>query len=188
LLFNSLACSGMTPTKEELIVADLVIMNIPYKQGIAILNYTRSLVSSGKFQFDEDIREKVHEVKEGRVRAFLLEQGYTEPENHSVPRDMLVEKGLKARELGGHAQYLVWEEKERRAKRIEDFPKRQWWIFEPLKVMISWIIVGGLGLISGYLIGHDTVQSTIKAPLNKGQTIISSPPRSKASNKQDTLK
>jgi len=178
----------MTPTKEELVAADLVIMNMPYKTGISIQSYINGLIGSGKFQFEDDIRQKIHQVNERNVRVFLLEQGYTEPVNHSIPSDMLVEKGLKARQLGGHAQYLAWQTEQDKKAQFEDFPKKHWLKMEIIKNIANWVIGPIVGLVIGYLIGHHTAQSNSQPPLKQGQTIISAPPSSKTLNKRDTLK
>jgi hypothetical protein len=178
----------MTPTKEELVAADLVIMNMPYKTGISILSYINGLISSGKFQFDDDVRETIHQVNERNVRAFLLEQGYTDPVDHSIPRDMLVEKGLQAKKLGGHAQYVEWEKEKERRQEIEDIPKKKWLMFEIIKAIINWVVGPIVGLIIGYLIGHHTAQSGSLLPRKQGQTIISIPRPSKTLNKLDTSK
>ena len=129
--------------KEELVLVDMVLAKLPYQQAINILPFIDGLPRSGNFQFEEDVRLKIYDVNARIIRTFLLEQGYTEPVNHSIPSDKLIEKGKKAKELGGHEKYLEWvrkeevakEKREREQNRIS-FPQRYWWLF----AVGGWII------------------------------------------------
>jgi hypothetical protein len=108
----------------------------------------------------EEIRADVPNISERSIRKFLLEQEYIEPVNHSIPSDELVAKGKKAADLGGHGPYLEWEKAEKRKKYLEDFPKKKWYVYEPVKTVVSWAIVALVSGMVGYFIGQRNASSS----------------------------
>ena len=105
--------------------------------------------------FDSDTFPRLAQICNGYPtgpRDFLLDEDYLECVNSNIPTDKLTEKGKKAKDLGGHLKYKEWETEEKRKKRIEDFPKRRWWIYEPLKAIAILILTNGLTAFATYMI------------------------------------
>lgn len=143
-------------SEEELALADLIIEKCPIKNQFSVSGFMNSnILVSKRDVYGEELYFKIATLANSRsssVRTFLLQQKYLETTNHSIPYDILSDKGEKARELGGHENYKKWEAEQERLKKIQDFPKNKWFIYEPLKYILP--------LIIGWLIGHFTCNNT----------------------------
>jgi len=139
-------------TEAESIVADIIIEKCPERLQFSLSGFMSGNLLLGKQDiYEEEIYKEIVQIVNSRnsvIRTFLLKEEYFETTNHSIPYDILTKKGEKAKELGGHKNYKEWEAEQERKKAIEDFPKKKWYISEPLKYLIS--------LIIGVLIGHFT--------------------------------
>jgi len=136
-------------TKEELIIADLILKKMPFNQAVNFHPFVEGQLNMEAHNLDVEVRLNLQSINTRRIRTFLLEEGYIDPVNHVIPSDKLNEKGKQARDLGGHAQYKEWEKKKKRKERIEDFPKKKWYYYEPVRIIAGVII----GLLIGYAWG-----------------------------------
>lgn len=176
-------------TSAEIIVINLVLEKCPERTPINLLSFMSSSLLAGKYQLysSEIIREITDLInnKPDIIRKYLLKEKYFDTVKPNIPRDILNDKGEKAKELGGHEKYKEWEVEEKRKKRIEDFPKNKWYWYDPLKIIVT--------LLIGMLIGHFTCQNNNKnAQLDtqKKDTInnsISSPQMPKISDSSNKV-
>ncbi len=121
----------------------------------------------------------------GVIRRFLLTEKYIDVHDHKFPKDILNLKGEKAKKLGGHKQYKEWEIKEEKRKNIENFPKKNWILYDAGKIL------GGilLGILINQFICHTTKSDQPTNTPNKDtiQKPTTSPPAPKVSGKKDSL-
>lgn len=173
-------------TEIEIRVSDMVISRMPYRSAVNTLPFIRGIMNEG-YAFPDEIRNQIAQVEEGNIRKFLLEQEYIEPVNHSIPSDELVAKGKKAKELGGHHAYVKWESEEKKKKDFEDFPKKKWHIYEPVKHIINTVISLVVGAIFGYFIAHHNTQASNQQSHQSTPPTNSPLPSSKTVNRKDSL-
>lgn len=143
----------MELSKAEYILADLIILKCPIKKAFGVVPFMSSgNLLHGKYeQYGEQLYQEIAAITISRsdvVRTFLLKEKYLETIDHTIPRDILSDKGEIAREKGGHIQYKEWEKEQEQRKNIEDFPKKKWYIYEPLKYIIPALIGFSVGKIS----------------------------------------
>lgn len=173
------------PSKEVLLLADVVLEKYPY-QPMHSLAMIPHIMSGQQGKFDNETFNTLAQFaysNSSAIRDFLLKEGYLKCIDWRNPTDELTEKGKLAKEKGGHVKYKVWEAEEERKKRIEDFPKKKWYIYEPSKIIAGLLIAAAFSGI-GYIIGLEKGKSTTKSPLLK-DTAQSLP---KTLNKKDTAR
>jgi|GEM_PF-5080025 len=126
---------------------------MPYNQALNIYPYIQHTASSESTQFDDKTRLIFERImnggkETGEIVNFLKDEDYITPVNHSIPSYLLNAKGRKAKELGGHNQYKEWETRESKKKNFEEFPKRQWHLYDIGKILFG-ILLGMI--INNYL-------------------------------------
>ena len=131
------------------ILANEVLLKLPPHRAIAIHTFMSSLdINHIRDKYSQEIINSIDQAKavgNSYVRDFLLDYDYLETINHSIPSDKLTPRGMKAKELGGHENYLKCEEQERKKKLKEESK-----IFWPKK---NWLLVGLLFALAGAVFG-----------------------------------
>jgi hypothetical protein len=123
--------------KEYMLIADLVLKRLPIGQQANIRAMLSSIMyEEGSDKYGQETYDKMCEIVkalDGGVRQFMLNEGYLTILAPSVPFDMLSEKGIQAKRLGGHEKYKEWEEGERAKKEKEanelkkiTWPQKNW--------------------------------------------------------------
>jgi hypothetical protein len=180
----------MQLTEAQYNVADIVLLKMPSQTPINIPAYMQSVLVGCQDKFSPEIFSQMQGVaisRDSTIRTFLLHQEYTTTIDHTIQRDMLTKKGELAKELGGHKEYLHWEEQEKIKDRKGQFPKRNVILYDSIKILIS--------LFAGIFIGRyacnqppksNSVQYTTQSP-SKDTSIRISPPAPETSNKKDSL-
>ena len=117
-------------TELEYIFADLVLSNIPVNTPFEYYNVQSNTLLNKKDKLDEVTFLKLSELIANRkidVRQFLLENDYIKCVNESYPKDILTDiVGKKAKELGGHNQYLTWKAEQDRQDKWSKIPAKKW--------------------------------------------------------------
>lgn len=142
------------PSKELLLLVDLVLEKYPY-QPIHTLAWIPHIMTGQQEKFDNQTFTTLIELlrtDSRKIRDFLLKEDYLKCIDWRNPTDELTDKGKLAKEKGGHSNYKEWEAEQKRKKKIEDFPKKTWYLYEPAKIIIGILITGLFSWIS-YTIG-----------------------------------
>jgi hypothetical protein len=123
-------------TEAEAILVDIAIMKFPRNQPFNIRGVLFNAQIGMRDKYPENVAKEIEDLvlyKQAEIRNILLRLDYLECVDWSVQKDKLTTKGMKAQDLGGHQQYLQWEMGEAARKRIEEFPKKKWYLYEPIK-------------------------------------------------------
>jgi hypothetical protein len=99
------------------------------------LNGTYDKIGEAKYQ---QVAEVVLHGDQRKIVRFLLEQGYIETVNHSIPNYKLMRKGFDAKNAGGHEAYIEQQRiisetaaaevaKEKREQKLISLPQKYWW-------------------------------------------------------------
>ncbi len=181
----------MELTEAQYIFADLILLKIPPYKRISLYSFMRSgdLLAGVYEKYTIETAQEISALAIGKnmiFRDFLLQEKYIEIVEHSVPYDMLTEKGIKAKNLGGHKQYLAWEAEEKKKDEKGEFPKKRIILYDFIKMITP--------LILGILIGRYGCNAPIKnnnAPQNNQQQgqikkLTPSPPKPISLDKKDT--
>ena len=117
-------------TELEYIFADLVLSDIPVNTPFEYYNVQTHTLLNKKDKLDEKTFLQLSELIANRkidVRKFLLENDYIKCVNESYPKDILTDiVGKKAKELGGHNQYVAWKAKQDRQENWSKIPAKKW--------------------------------------------------------------
>ncbi|MGI8950525.1 MAG: hypothetical protein ACR2FN_02960 [Chitinophagaceae bacterium] len=120
-----------------IIYSDAVISKMKPKQPYVI----SKLIVVEHDKYNEEIIEKLNHFtttnRSGEIRDFLLKEDYITPVEYKTPSDKLTKKGEKAKELGGHNAYKIWEAKKKRMDRVKNFIV---YIFVPLVTLLTLIL------------------------------------------------
>ncbi len=183
---------NMTDAKYEL--ADLLLLNFPIQTAVGTLAFMNSILASTR-NYTPEMANNIQQLiikGERDARLFLLQQGYLETVDHKIPQDKLTTKGEKAQLLGGHKQYIEWEEREKRKQAVEDFPKKKWWLYKPLELSAGFILTTILGFFLGYFKGsHDATkkeQVKIQSPVQQSPQKDTAQRLPKTAGKKDSAK
>ena len=68
--------------------------------------------------------DELHKLINSRnpsIRTFMLDNGYIKVHDARFPKDIADDPGKKAKELGGHQQYVAWKAKQDKAKRFRNY-------------------------------------------------------------------
>jgi len=176
----------ITLSPAELIVADYVIVD---KLIIGVgqqVEYLAGTITLGIYDRHPEYANEIIEVVNRRsknIRHFLLQEGYIECIIPLIPHDKLTDKGIQARKLGGHKKYIEWKESEDKKKRVEEFPKKKWYLYEPIK----WAVFILLGWFANDLFNTLGRKATTQSKIQQDST-KPSPHLPKTLNKTDTGK
>jgi hypothetical protein len=138
-------------SKAELILLDIALSKIQIGQAFRIQGPLHNALVGLHDSYSSELIDEMNKIlisSPDIIRNLLLEEDYTKCIDHSTHQDILTEKGKQAKKLGGHEQYKEWEKREKKNKDFEEFPKKKWHIYEPVK----YIIFFGLGWLVNYLI------------------------------------
>ncbi len=161
----------MEMTSDNIAVSDIILSQFK----VAIPSITPSIFTNlGRIKSDNYTQEElislinIYTATNDQIREFLLKERYIEPKNSSIHQDILTEKGEKANQLGGHLKYVEWAKKEARKKKIEDFPKKWWFVYDPIKG----VVVAGLIFIAGWFANelYRIIKTQFQQPVNKTTT------------------
>jgi hypothetical protein len=101
-----------------ILLSDLVLSKLETGFPVNIFSLLEVNILQRKYDhFDDDTHTRLATVLTNEssivetVREFLLENGYIEPYNIPLKRDILTPRGKSARDLGGHLQYKEFKEK-----------------------------------------------------------------------------
>lgn len=132
------------PSKQLLLLVDIVLEKYPY-QPIHSLAWMPHIMSGQQGKLDTETFTSLIEflrTNSSTIRDFLLKEGYLKCVDWRNPTDELTDKGKLAKEKGGHTKYKEWEEKEEKKSALQEFPKKKWYLYEPIK----WAVFFMLGL------------------------------------------
>lgn len=118
-------------TEYEYILADLVICKMPINQPFSFNGMYHNILIEKHDKYPQQTINEIHKLivsNTSSIRTFCLEQGYIKCIDFSLPKDISEPAGKKAKELGGHTQYLEYLKKQQRKSFIIDFPKDYWYI------------------------------------------------------------
>jgi hypothetical protein len=177
-------------SEAELILLDFALSKAPIGNTFRVNGLLHNASIGLQERYSEETVQEINQILVSRsdvIRSLLLTEEYIEVVESSTHLDKLRPEGKKAKELGGHKQYIDWEQRENKRKKFEEFPKRKWPIYDLLKIAIP--------LVIGWIIGHYSCQQSsknISAPTNthpkdtiKKQAPFQSSP--KLSGKKDSL-
>lgn len=137
-------------TEAEYIVADILLLNMPDHVAFSVIGFMGGNILIGIHdKYSPQLVQEIISIVQGRsdsVRKFLLREKYLQIINHTIPHDMMTDKGLKARELGGHKQYLQYEAN--LAAQAKEQEKKEFNISWPQR---HWLLVGVIGFVFGIL-------------------------------------
>jgi hypothetical protein len=174
-------------TEEEKILLDIALPKIPRGKPFRIQGALHNALVGLADKYPQAQFQRLADIvtfSPDSIRDILLAEGYTKVIENSTHLDQLTEKGEQAQNCGGHEQYKEWERHQQVKQNIEDFPKKNWFIYEPLKYLLP--------LIGGWLIGHYTCNSPKNNEKANNQQIdtirqtIPSPSSPKISSKKDS--
>lgn len=155
-------------TEAEYILADFVLLRMPIGKAIDMHFFIgMHLLQHLQEKYPDNIYSEIREIlinnNQERITIFLYKEKYIEiAQGILSQKHIITDKGIQAQDLGGHEKYNEWVNKQERKNSIEDFPKRKWFIYEPLKLLLTIIITF---IITWYIKGCvDQSQ-----PLNKKQ-------------------
>lgn len=134
------------PSKEVLLLVDVVLEKYPY-QPMHSLAMIQHIMSGQQQKFDNETFNTLAQFAYSNsktIRDFLLKEGYLKCIDWRIPTDELTDKGRLAKEKGGHAKFKEWEAEEARKAAFEDFPKKKWHIYEPLKSIFIFLLGAAL--------------------------------------------
>lgn len=168
-------------TDTELILADLFISKMTFNQPVNTYPFFSGLakyIDSQKFDsktYSELCQMTINYGSVTEIRKYLLDNDFITVTNVLNPSDTLTIKGKLAKDKGGIKEYEKWEEEETKKKRIEDFPKRKWFVYEPVKIIASIIITASVSGIGGYLLGKNDNSNSNQS--NNQPPSLSMPPK-----------
>lgn len=170
----------------ESALADLIIKKLPNNTPIRLQSFLSNILRDEVSNYDEDILNGMGNLilgyKYHAAVRFLVENEYLDVVNEIMPTHKLNPKGNQAKKLGGVLAYENWEQNQERQKRIEEFPKKKWYIYDPIKTVIPYIITFIGGVIAAQTCNHYKNQEH-----QNPKTIKSSPNKSNTLNKANTL-
>jgi len=123
------------------ILADIALQGISINTPFRIQGplYNVALKLEGKYTSDEVTEMAMITInRPAQIESFLLQQKYIEIIDPSTHLLKLTEKGEKAKDLGGHQQYLDWKIKEDKKNKWAEFPKRYWYWVSLATLVIGW--------------------------------------------------
>lgn len=147
-------------TEAELILADLVLLKLPVNREFTQRGAYNGVLLGKQDDYDQDTLAKMNNVltsENSIIIDFLLKEKYINCTNQMHGRFMLSDEGEEAQRQGGHKQYLEWAAIEKRKKEFEEFPKKKWHIYEPIKWLL--FLVGGIAIERYILKGCDQYKS-----------------------------
>jgi uncharacterized protein (UPF0297 family) len=148
-------------TEAEYIVADLILLKCPINQPFRLLGLSNNLLQGKNDLYQQDTFDEMVQVMLYRidtVRQFFLREKYIKVIDWSTHLDQLTEEGELAQKLGGHKKYQEYLIEQARLKNIEDFPKKKWFIYEPIRIIAGFIITGFAGWLIGYHQGKNEIK------------------------------
>jgi hypothetical protein len=164
---------------DKLIIVDLILRRMPYGEAVTISGGFWSSLLHDKYQeLGDGNYYKAVQVLQDRnyreIKSFLLEQGYIETENHLIPSYKLIDKGKDARDKGGHAAYVKWQneeaalfeaqvERDRKEQRKINWPQKYWWVVLLIGCVVS--VVATILITDAINLGKDYIES--KRPILK---------------------
>ena len=134
-------------TEAEFILADIILLKIEHNTDFRMQRYLHNVTIGLHDTKPENIYKEICDIvtlRSSVIEDFLRTQGYirfTDPSTHLY---VLTQKGEDAQQQGSHQQYLDWVAREKRKKGFEDFPKKKWHIYEPLKWLL--FLVAGIAI------------------------------------------
>ncbi len=141
----------MPMTEAEYNVADILLLKMPDHVAFSVVGFMGGNILLGLHdKYSPEMIQEIGAIMQSgndSVRKFLLREKYLEIIDHKIPHDMLTDKGLKARELGGHKQYQAWEQEEERKRNFENLPKKHWLPYDIVKFSLG-LLIGSLIIIS----------------------------------------
>lgn len=180
-------------SEEELIIADIVLLKIPMGRHISIYSLMQSntILNGIEEKYSLETCDKIRTFyatdrrSHNTIRDFFLREGYIMLANRTISYDILTEKGIKAQAAGGHRNYTKIQKKKGRWEWLENFPKKKWFIYEPMKWGLPFLL-GWLGCLATC---NQNEKSNIIIPLKKMKIPKIKPSQflNKTSNKKDTL-
>lgn len=181
-------------TEAEYILADIVLLKFPVNQPFTTAGLYHHILVGIQDKYSHAIYEEIKYLvvsSNDSTRQFLLREHYIDVVDYRLPKDKLTEKGEKAQKLGGHKQYQEWEAAETKKKSFQEFPKKQWHLYDLLKIIIGIIITSSISWMLGYKMGekknlHNIPIDTLRLPhpVSPPTKALSSP---KTSSKRDSL-
>src|SRR5436190_1363964 len=104
-------------TDDELIVVDLILKRIPYGAAVNYTGFMNNLLTADQYQeLGEEKYNKALQVlqtmRDRHFVSFMREQKYIEIVNQSIPSYTLTDRGKEARDKGGHAKFIKWQEEQ----------------------------------------------------------------------------
>jgi len=151
-------------TEAELILADIILLKIEPKTPFRMQRYLHNITIGLHDTQPENIYKEISQIvisNSSVIEDFLRTNGYIKFTDIPTHQYILTDEGEEAQKQGGHQQYLDWVAREKRKKGFEDFPKKKWHIYEPIK----WAVFGLLTFASGYIVrgcNQDKTQDTEK--------------------------
>jgi len=152
-------------TQAELILADIILLKIEPKTPFRMQRYLHNITIGLHDTQPENIYKEICQIvisNSSVIEDFLRTNGYIKFTDIPTRQYILTDEGEEAQRQGGHQQYLDWVAREKRKKGFEDFPKKKWHIYEPVKWLL--LLLAGIA-IERYLLkgcGQDKFQDTGK--------------------------
>jgi hypothetical protein len=174
-------------TEAENILVDIALTNIKVGQSFRIQGPLTNASIGVYDKYSADIAKEITAIltlSPDKIRNILLEEEYTKCIEPSTHLDILEPKGKKAKELGGHLKYKEWELKESKRKNVEDFPKKKWYIYEPIRIVVAVLITAPITFGVGYWLGQ---KQAPKNTTTTHQSIRVTSPKDTAQSKPKTL-
>ncbi len=174
-------------SEDEKILADLLLFKMPIGEARYTYHMYNTLMNGQHENFSPETFDRLAKICQGNpggLRTFLLSNGYIDCVDPRYPQDKLTEKGRIAQEKGGHLKYKEWEELEAKKTNIEEFPKKKWYIYEPLK----WAVFFILGAVTTKLMCSSTRENNDQKPSQVKEQPRTYQTPTKTLNKTDTVK
>ena len=134
-------------TEAEYILADLVINKFPIHEPFTLDRVYNKILDWKHDQYSQTTLDELYNLintQNPAIITFLLDNGYILVSEPRHPRYSVTEPGKKAKELGGHKQYLAWKEKEDKAKQRQNIPTKYWLVILVFTSILSPILVNKL--------------------------------------------
>jgi hypothetical protein len=174
-------------SEPELILLDFALAKAPIGNTFRVHGLLYNASVGLQERYSEEIVKEVNRILISRsdaIRNLLLTEEYIEVVDPSTHLDKLTPTGKKAKELGGHKQYLEWEVKDIRRKNIEEWPKKKWYLYDPIKYLFFF----ALGWVLNYLICTVPIKNENRQNQNQDTIKQTKPsqPLPKSSGKKDS--
>jgi|GEM_PF-4260743 len=132
-------------TEAELILADILLLKFPAGRQIDTVAFMGShLFEDQREHLSRPVLDEIAKIITSRsdvIRTFLIKERYIEVVNYMTPWDAITEKGEKAKALGGHKKYVLWDAKRKKYKKWKEIA---FWILfaaslvSGIDVLIKW--------------------------------------------------